>query len=344
MGYYFIKEIEHNIWNHYKYHYLDHISTVIDIHDNCWEFAMDLYSINDFRLPINSLAGDMQIPYQQVKDIAFNLASDQSHAKESVVHNADYCRIYSGNFVVDISQNEFFKQDLDNVKLTFDLSLFLDPEAAKGAGDDIKQEQLDPLIDETFEQRWSFELYYTNTHVVKHSQKINNIIGYSLLNGNECIPTYEPISVSSASYVGLTNPINTLAHLESLAPFQIISAKVKFYYWIELSSEGKELEKVLNVDRQPTTSLSINLDDYTIFDYVNNNVVFNPIGVKGFNIPKYSHGYYELELSVLQSNTTNKFIVRNDFDFAQSQAQPVIYIIHQRIDDLEGYKEIKFND
>lgn len=344
MAYYFINEIQNNIWNHYKYHYLDHITTVIDIRDNYWSFAMDLFTINDFKLPINSLAGDLQLPYQQVTDIAFNFASDQSHAKESVVHNADYCRIYSGSFNVDISQNEFFKQDLDNVKIAFNLDLFIDPDAAKGAGEDIKQEQLDPLIDETLEQHWSFELYYTNTHFVQHSQSVNNVVSYSLPFGNECIPTFKSIDVSSALYVDLTNPFNTLAHLQSSTPFQIISAKVKFYYWIELSSECKELEKVLEIDRQPTNSLSIDINDYTIFDYVNNTVIFNPIGVKGFNIPKYSHGYYELELSVLQSNCTNKLIIKNDFNFTQSQAQPCVYIIHQRIDSLEGYKEIKFND
>lgn len=344
MAYYYIKQIEDNTWNHYKYHYLDHISTVIDIHDNYWAFAMDLYSINNFRLPINSLAGDLQLPYQQVTDIAFNLASDQSHAKESVEHNPDYCHIYSGNFIVDISQNEFFKQDLNNVKVHFNLSLFIDPDAAKGAGDDIKQEQLDPLIDETLEQRWSFELYYTNTHVINQEAKINNIVGYSLINGNECIPTNHIVNITSTSYVDLVSSFNTLAYLSSLTPFQIIGAKVKFYYWIELSSECKELEKVLNISREPTQSISIKLDDYTIFDYANNAVVFNPIGAKGFRIPKYSHGYYELELLVLQNNSTNKFVLKNNFSFLQTETQPFIYIIHQTINSLDGFKEIKFND
>ncbi|MCQ3907884.1 MAG: hypothetical protein MJ219_04150 [Mycoplasmoidaceae bacterium] len=191
---------------------------------------MTLFSINDFKLPINSLAGDLHLPYQQISNIAFNFASDQSHAKESVEHNADYCRIYTGTFDIDISQNEFFKQDLSNVPVDFDLSLFIDPEAAKGAGDDIKQEQLDPLINETFEQHWSFELYYTNTHYVQQKDIVQNITGYTLQNGNECVPIIRPINVASASFINLINPFNTLAHIESYTPFQVVSAKVKFYY------------------------------------------------------------------------------------------------------------------
>ncbi|MCQ2957143.1 MAG: hypothetical protein MJ233_04965 [Mycoplasmoidaceae bacterium] len=149
---YFIKSFE-NKHNHYKYHYLDHMTTVIDIRDNFLVFAMDLFSINNFSLPINSLAGDLQLPYQQVSGISFNLASDQSKAKTDVEYNKDYARLYSSTFTIDTSQNELFKQDLNNIKIDLALVLYIDPEAAKGAGSDIQQQDLDNLMVETSEQR-----------------------------------------------------------------------------------------------------------------------------------------------------------------------------------------------
>ncbi|MCQ3915245.1 MAG: hypothetical protein MJ195_00345 [Mycoplasmoidaceae bacterium] len=99
------------------------------------------------------MAGDLSLPFQQVENIAFNLATDQTYAKVGVEHNADYSKIYSGYFTVDISQNEYLKQDLNNVKLNLELGLFIDPEAAKAAGSSLPQDLLDALIDETFEQR-----------------------------------------------------------------------------------------------------------------------------------------------------------------------------------------------
>ncbi|MBQ0045826.1 MAG: hypothetical protein KBS35_02965 [Mycoplasma sp.] len=339
---YFINEIKDNTYNHYKYHYLDHLTTVIDIRDNYWSFAIDLYSINDFKLPINSLAGDLQLPYQRMENIAFNLASDQTGAQEAVKYNKKYCHIYSGCFNVDISQNDFFKQDLNNTKIDLTLSLFIDPEAAKAAGTDISQDNLDNLINETNEQRWDFVAYYTNTHLIDNSCEIDNITGFNLPIGKQCIPTINPILVSLPSLENLKVSFNDLITISSIVPFQIMSGKIKFYYWLELSSECKTIETVLEIDRQLSNSKTVSLNNYTVFDYGKNEVVFDPIGVKGFNIPKYSQGYYELELQVQQDNTINKFIIKNKFSFQQNIIKPYIAITHRVIESLEGFKEVNF--
>lgn len=340
MGYY-INQMQ-NTYNHYKYHYLDHLTTVIDIRDNYWSFAMDLFSINDFKLPINSLAADLQLPYQTVENISFNLNSDQSGAQEAVEHNKKYCRIYSGNFNVDISQNEYLKQDLENVKLNFELSLFIDPEAAKGAGSDIKQEDLDNLIIETSEQRWSFVAYYTNTHIVDSNQTVNNISGYTLPFGNQCIATSRPVTISNPLLTNLQTSFNDLTTIKSNTAFQVLSGKVKFYYWLELESESKVLEKNLIIDRSLTNNIKISLNDNTLFDYEKNEVIFDPIGTEGFYIPKYSQGYYEIELQVMQTNAINKFVIRNSFNFVKNTTKPYIAIMHKVINSLDGFKEVSF--
>lgn len=339
---YFINEIKDNTYNHYKYHYLDHLTTVIDIRDNYWSFAMNLYSINDFKLPINSLVGDLQLPYQRLENIAFNLASDQSDAQDSVKYNKKYCRIYTGAFNIDVSQNEFFKQDLNNAKIDFDLNLYVDPEAAKGAGSDISQDNLDNLINETSEQRWDFVAYYTNTNLITQSTEIDNITGFSLPMGKTCIPTIKPVIINLPSLINLKNSFNELINISSLVPFQVVSGKIKFYYWLEFSSECKTLETVLQIDKELSTNRTISLNNYTFFDYEKNEVVINPIGVYGFNIPKYSQGYYELELQIEQDNAVNKFLIKNNFSFNQNIIKPYIAITHKVIERLEGFKEVIF--
>lgn len=341
MGYE-IKKIEGNDYNNYKYHYLDHMCCVIDIRDNYWTFAVDLFSINNFKLPINSLAGDLNLPFQQIEDIAFNLATDQSYAKVGVKHNEKYSKIYSGYFSVDVSQNEFLKQDLNNTKIDLEMSLFIDPEAAKAAGSAISQDVLDVLINETFEQRWSFEMYYTNTYKVNQKGTIDNIYSYKLPNGNVCVPLIKEIAIDSENLSNLLNSFNKLATLASATPFQVLGAKVKFYYWIELLAEPKILEKTIEVDKVITNSLDINLNDYTIYDYVKDEVVFNPSGAKGFFIPKYSQGYYELELQVLQNAVLNKFVLKNNFNFVNYVGKPTIGITHRLINDISDFKEVIF--
>ncbi|MCQ2747939.1 MAG: hypothetical protein MJ223_01555 [Mycoplasmoidaceae bacterium] len=63
-------------------------------------------------MPNNSLSGDLILPYQTISNLTFNLNSDQTKAKENVNHNQNYAHLYSGTFDVDISENEYFKQDL----------------------------------------------------------------------------------------------------------------------------------------------------------------------------------------------------------------------------------------
>lgn len=341
---YYVKKIENNTYNKYKYHYLDHINCVIDIRQNYWTFAVDLFSINNFNIPINSLSGDMQLPYQEIKNIVFNLATDQSYAKKSVVHNADYSHIYSGYFNVDISRNEFFKQDLSNAKINFDLDLYIDPEAAKAAGSDIAQDVLDDLKKETNEQHWDCGMYYSNTYKVEKAATINNIVSYSLTSGHECIATTKQLEFISDELTNKKEPFNNLVLIKSQTPFQILFGKVKFSYWIELDSKVKTLEKNLTIDKNLNNLIDIKLDDYTFFDYEKNEVVFDPIGSKGFFIPKYSQGNYELELHILQDNVLNKFIIKNCFNFVKHEGQPMIGITHKIINNLDGYKEVIFND
>lgn len=341
---YFIKKIENNKYNLYQYHYLDHMTAVIDIRDNYWAFDIDLHSINDFSLPVNSLAGTLQLPYQQIEDITFTYNTDQSTAQSGVEYNKNYARLYSTHFEVDVSQNQYLKQDLNNIKLLMELSLYIDPEAAKGAGTDIEQDALDKLINETSEQRWSFEMYYSNTYLIQQNGAFDNINGFSLPFGHECIATSREIIVKTNLLNNLTQSFDNLVSLFSNAPFQVLTAKVKFNYWIGYDGQQKVIEKVLDIDRNVTTRCDINLNDYTLYDFDRDEIIFDPVGTKGFYLPKLSQGNYEVELQILQSNTISKVVISNNFNFITSEIKPYIVVAQRYIDNLDGFKEVNLND
>lgn len=340
---YFIKSFT-NTYNQYKYHYLDHIAASIDMRDNYWSFDIDLFSINDFSLPNNSLCADLQLPYQLVQNIAFNLKSDQTGATANVTHNKSYAKLFNSHFDVDISENAYLKQDLSKVELLMELNLYIDPEQAKGAGDAIKQEELDALINNTNEQRWSFDMYYANTYLIEHSANIENIVGYNLTTGHTCSRYENEIEVRCNSLSQLKHSFNELVSISSLYSFQILFAKVKFYYWVDYEGEYKTLEKTLNVSSSSVKSITISLDDYTIFDFDKQEVKFDPLGVLGFNIPRLGQGYYEVELKILQDYNISKLVVKNDFTFNQDEVKPYMTITNKVIESIEGFKEVKFND
>ena len=57
----------------------------------------------------NTLIGTLQLPYQEISNIAFNLASNQKQAKFSIPQNQKYPYVYSADFNVDTKINFLVK-------------------------------------------------------------------------------------------------------------------------------------------------------------------------------------------------------------------------------------------
>lgn len=343
MGY-FINQIKDNVHNHYKYQYLDHLQAIIDLKDNYWSCYMQLICINDCSLPLGATVCSLNLPYQEVKDITFNLASDQSDAPSLVEYNKNYAKIYDSQFNIDISQNEFFKQDINNTKITCSIKMEIDPQILKNAGASFDQVAVDSLINETSEQKWDFSMYYTNTNLVQSNKTFNNQFGYTLNNGNDCLTKYRLVDVACNDYSANQDSITCLTTITSDTPFQVISAKVKFYYWLELDTEQRVLDSTLLVNNQLTNMLNIDFNQNTLFDFINNKVTLDSGGICGFYIPKMSHGYYELELLVNQDDNFTKLIIQNPFNFVKDMSNPYMGISHIEIDNIDDFKRTTFDD
>jgi len=340
---YYIKQIPNNTYNKYKYNYLDHIETIIDMKDNYWSFAMQAIMINNSSLPLNTLTLDMQLPYQSIDNVIFNLAVDQTHAKDKVKANPAYAKAYDARFNVDVSQNQYLKQSLNNAKLNIGLSFQIDPEVIAKASFGPTQDDLDGLINETGEQRFDFCLYYTNTYQINKSKEVFNNYGYTLQPfQHECVANGLIMNFDSNDYLANKQAIKQLAIIKSTSEFQILFAKVKFNYWINDESDVKTLETDLDVSTQYQKEIIVEFDKHTNFDFTNNKVVIDPFGINGFYIPKLSHGDYELTLKINQNGIINNFIIKNSFVFDILDIKPYIGCCQILINSLKEFKEIRF--
>lgn len=339
MGYYIKKLPEHDI-NKYRYSYLDHLETIIDLRDNYWDFDMQLYIINDASVPLNSYTMDMQMPYQEISDICFNLAADQEGVKERVDGNNDYAKLFESKFLVDVSKNEYLKQDLSHAKLNCVVNLQIDPEVMEKAGFDPGQEALDGFVNETGEQKVIFDLDYSNYYEVNKDGELSNNYGFSLArHSSTCFSRIRLINVQSNDYSDNKKAINHLTSIQCDDKFQVLVGKVKFYYWLDLQ-EGQTLEFDLDLDKQETNLINIDLNQKTIFDYENNKVLVDPCGINGFYIPKYSWGYYELTLKIFQDGNIHTFVIKNNFAFKENISKPYMAMQSIVINDLAGFNEV----
>ncbi len=338
---YFIKKLPEHDLNPYRYSYLDHLETFIDLRDNYWEFDMQLYVINNASVPLNSYTIDMQLPYQTASNIAFNLATDQTGVQDRVDGNKEYAKLFDAKFNIDISQNEYLKQNLENAKVNCTVALQIDPEPIEKASFSPDQEYLNGFINETGEQKATFNLDYSNYYqVVKDKQLMNNY-GFSLgRHSSSCFSRVRLVDVSSEDYLNNTRAINKLTSIACETPFQVLAGKVKFHYWLDLTQEEKLFEANLILDGLETNQKDICLDQATSYDFVNDKVILNPAGINGFYIPKYATGYYEVELKFCQDGNVHTFMIKNDFNFLQNINEPYIAVSNVVINDLKDFKEV----
>ena len=124
-------------------------------------------------MPPNTLIGTLQLPYQEISNIEFNLASNQKQAKSSIPQNQKYPYVYSADFNVDISQNQFFSQDLNNNNVSCYINLQIDPQIIKSYSATLSKEAIDTLITEILKQKWYFFWYYINTNNINHEGETN---------------------------------------------------------------------------------------------------------------------------------------------------------------------------
>lgn len=343
MAYYYIKKIPNNT-NYCQYFYLDHIESIIVLKDNYWDFHIDLFTINNSLLPPNVLLGNLKLPYQEVNEITFNLASNQSRASADNYKYNEYCHIYQTNTQINIAGNDFFKQDINNTKLNCTLNLELDTASLKNAGINFDQQAIDQLIVEIQEQKWDMELYYSNSYLIQNKGTINNIYGYQLTKGKKCIENFNIVNISCNNYTDNIEPIIDLANIKSPNEFQILSAEVKFVYSKKLECNPKTYTINLLPDPTCVKELNISFNSSTIYDYDNEQVTYDPYGITGFYLPINVEGYYELYLQIKQENNTVKIAIKNPFNFNNFSTKPHIFVSHISIDNLKDFKEVKLND
>lgn len=339
MGVYKVSKIPESFGSKNKYHFIKGMDGFIDLRENYWYLKLYLYSCNNFYLPPNSLLANLKLPYQTIKGITFNLSSDQDRKNKYKWEEVNCCKVYEAICTIDISCNNYLKQNLHDAKISYQFNFEIDPEPiSRISNNTINQYDLDGLINETYGLEWDFNLYYSNIYQITTNNLICDCRNSYKIDANKKVT--EEKSVVKAivnNYMHYQKPIIKLAVIKSTIPFQITNIVIKFFYRIDGNNKEYELELKNFKSNLIGYEVEINCDFKTLFNEKSNFVSNSFHGIKGFYIPKFSSGFYQVNFNLSQNNNNVKFIVTNPFHFATKNNFPKIKITTAKFENLNTF-------
>lgn len=343
---YFINKIPNSLYKNKQYHFIKGLDGTIDLRSNYWYLKLYLLSYNNFALPPNSLISTLRIPCQTINNITFNLCSDQSIKQKYKNINNQYCKVYEAICAIDISGNQYLKQNLSNAKINCQLNFEIDPlPISKISNNSINQTDLDSLINETYELEWNFDVYYSNTYYLSNNNSICECINsYHIDPNNQVNENKGIIKAIVNDYMDWKKPIINLVTLKSTEPFQVLKIKIKFFYQIDGISDQHSYELNLFKSNIAKYETSINCETKTLFNNTNNQIFSAINGIYGFYIPKYASGYYQINFNLLQNNNNVNFYINNPFHFSTNNNFPKIKILSKVFEQMDDFTKWIIND
>ena len=329
-----------------KYHFIKGMDGIIDLRENYWYLKLYLYSCNNFYLPPNSLLANLKLPYQSIKGITFNLSSDQDRKNKYKWEDSKYCKVYEAICTIDISSNKYLKQNLYDAKIDYQFNFEIDPEPISHiSNNSIDQRDLDSLINETYELEWNFSMYYSNMYQMSPDNLVCNCHNLYKIDANKKVVEEKSIVKAIVNdYTCYQKPIIKLATIKSTIPFQITNTIIKFFYQIDGDDKEYEFELKNFKSNQVGYETEIYCDFKTLFNEKSNLITNSFFGIKGFYIPKFSSGFYQISFNLSQNNNNIKFIITNPFHFATQNNFPKIKITTAKFENLNTFTNWIIND
>ncbi len=346
MSIYSVNKIPESTNSTKKYHFIKGMDGIIDLCENYWYLKLYLYSCNNFYLPPNSLLANLKLPYQTIKGIAFNLSSDQDRKNKYKWEEEKYCKVYEAICTIDISGNKYLGQNLCDTKINYQFNFEIDPEPiSRISNNSIDQYDLDSLINETYGLEWDFNVYYSNIYQMTTNNLVCDCRNLYKIDTNKKITEEKSVVKAIVNdYMNCQKPIIKLATIKSTVPFQITNIVIKFFYRIDGNNNEYEFE-LKNFKSNPIGyEAEINCDFKTLFNEKSNLITNSFHGIKGFYIPKFSSGLYQVNFNLLQNNNNVKFVVTNPFHFATRNNFPKIKIINAKFENLNTFTNWIIND
>lgn len=328
--------------NHY--HIFRAMEGIIDIRNDYWYTKFYLYSSGYFNLPLNSILATYILPYQEIEGIPFNLCVDQDRLKHFEATNYLDCHIYEASHAINVANNPLLKSLLNNAQIRWQINFEIDPTPLSHVQHDITQEDLDSLINETSKMSHSFDMYYTNNYRFDDKHSKWNITNRYELQLDGTVKKHDNlISAIVNDYSKNKLPITLLATLKSNKQFQIIDIKIKFVYKV-IGDEDNEKTFEFNSYATEKDSYEANVyfDIKTLYDHTNKKVNNAIDGIKGFYIPKFSSGYYQINFNLYQDFNVASCVLINPFCFDVNNDFPKVLVTPIEIKSLEGYTFKKF--
>ena len=181
-------------------------------------------------------------------------------------------------------------------------------------------------------------MYYSNMYQISPNNLVCDCHNLYKIDANKKVVEEKSIVKAIVNdYMHQQKPIIKLVTIKSTIPFQITNTIIKFFYQIDGDDKEYEFE-LKNFKSNPVGyETEIYCDCKTLFNEKSNLIVNSFHGIKGFYIPKFSSGFYQINFDLSQNNNNIKFVVTNPFHFATKNNFPKIKITKAKFENLSAF-------
>ncbi len=340
---YYVKRLEENPVNHFKWIYIDSYDGELKENDNKWYFDLKFYIIQNLNLPLNVFNLTLSTQFCEITDLTINPSNIEQIPQW--VQQKEYCTAYSLSFNLDTNDSKFFQQALEKYNIQLQFKMGVDTNVLNNAKVELDQDEYDQFVTECYSQQISATFKYSNYEQKDDSNSFFEMPSTYYLNSS--IGSY---SEDEVVYYSLNNeteqtdePIKKLVDIEFKKEFTIFEQKIKFVYQI-LGQKQQEISYETSLPTYGNTPTIINYDFCTYYNESTGTIENQINGVDGFYCPLTCVGYYEIGIKVNFNNTTKiiKFINNFSFKGNEDYQKNKLVIMQVFIDDLTYFKEVSF--
>lgn len=339
---YYVKRLEENPVNRFKWIYIDSYDGDLREDDNKWYFDLKFYIIQNLYLPLNTFSVSLSTQFCEISDLSINPTSI-SQVPNWVIQG-NYCTPYSLTFNIDLNDSKFFQELLNNYKIDLTFKLSIDTTILNNSKVELDQDEYNQFVTECYEQEIQSNFRYSNfeektinenTFNMPSSYYLNSSIG-SYTNNEIVYYSLDPIEQ-------VDDPIKKLVEISFPSEYTIFIQKIKFVYQV-LGSKQQELNYESSTPYYGNTPITLNYGFCTYFNESSSTIENQTNGINGFYCPKACVGYYDVQIKVNFNNTTKTIKFTNNFSFKGNDefAMKKIQVSQCFINNLDYFNEVNF--
>ncbi len=340
---YYVKRLEQNPINHFKWIYIDSYDGELKENDNKWYFDLKFYIIQNLNLPLNIFSVSLSTQFCEITDLIINPV--QISQTPTWVKQKEYCTPYTLTFNLDTNDSKFFQQLISNYKINLLFKLNIDTSILNNAKVELDQDEYDQFITECYQQEIEANFKYSNFEEKDNSQNSFNMPSTYYLNSSLGSYTNNEVVYYSLnnSVEQIDDPIKKLVEISFPSEYTIFIQKIKFIYQI-VGKKQQELNYENTTPYYGNAPIVLNYGFCTYFNESSSTIENESSGINGFYSPLPCTGYYEVQIKVNFNNTTKTIKFTNNFSFKGNSdfINKKIQVSQAFINNLDYFKGVSF--